>query len=266
MAKESLTDKALQMKKDRIVLVSAELFLKKGLENVKMTDIAEACGIGVASLYRYYGTRTALAIEAGVILWKDVRLLFNESFREKDAKDRNGLELISEQLHFMLNLYRDRPDFIRFLDAFDRLMLTEQVPVSSLAVYEKSILNLEELFLAACEKGRADGSIRPGLDYRKLYTTTAHAMNALAEKISRGPILSEDDFSKIDDEPGRLAEILLYFLDAGNTGRRKKAAVPEAGTASAAEKEADTAAVPKTETDTAAARKKAAETLHKKRK
>ena len=37
---------------EKAVEVSAQLFLKNGIEAVKMTDIADECGIGVATLYR----------------------------------------------------------------------------------------------------------------------------------------------------------------------------------------------------------------------
>lgn len=35
---------------DRAIEISADLFLKNGIANVKMTDIAEESGIGVATL------------------------------------------------------------------------------------------------------------------------------------------------------------------------------------------------------------------------
>lgn len=111
-----------------------------------------------------------------------------------------------------MKLYRERPDFICFLDAFDRLMLAEKVPAKDLTVYEKSIVDLEELFLDACRKGIEDGSIRKGLPYRELYQTAAHAMNALAEKTARGPILESDRVSEIDSEPSFLRDMILYYL------------------------------------------------------
>ena len=52
----------------RIVMTAAGLFLERGAENVRMTDIADECGIGVATLYRYFGTKSAIMLEAGVLL------------------------------------------------------------------------------------------------------------------------------------------------------------------------------------------------------
>jgi AcrR family transcriptional regulator len=212
VAKESLSEEAMRMKRNKIILVAAELFLENGIDSVKMTDIADASGIGVASLYRYFGTRTNIVIEAGTLLWKDVQLQFSDFLSEDSAREKNGLDRISGQFDFIMKLYRERPDFICFLDAFDRLMLAEKVPAKDLTVYEKSIVDLEELFLDACRKGIEDGSIRKGLPYRELYQTAAHAMNALAEKTARGPILESDRVSEIDSEPSFLRDMILYYL------------------------------------------------------
>ena len=48
------------IKNERIALAvdtAAELYLTVGIGNAKMTDIAEKAQIGVASLYRYFGTK-----------------------------------------------------------------------------------------------------------------------------------------------------------------------------------------------------------------
>ncbi|MCI1722915.1 MAG: TetR/AcrR family transcriptional regulator [Lachnospiraceae bacterium] len=226
MNTESLNEEVLNLKKEKLIRISADLFLKKGIDSVRMVDIAEAAGIGVASLYRYFGTRTAIAIEAGSLLWKDVQKQFSDTFSSDSYQKQTGYSQIESQYGFMLKFYRDRPEFVRFLDAFDRLMLTEKVPVENLAGYEASIFDLEKMFLDSCERGLQDGSIRPGLDYRTAYLASAHAMNALAEKIARGPILSGDDFSSIETEPAMLMKLLLYYLKAdqkrpGRTGRNQ---------------------------------------------
>jgi hypothetical protein len=38
--------------------------------DVKMTDVADGGGVGVATLYRRFSTKTDLAITAGTLLWR----------------------------------------------------------------------------------------------------------------------------------------------------------------------------------------------------
>ena len=42
---------------------AAALFLRDGIEAVRMTDIAEASGVGVATLYRHFATKLRIARE-----------------------------------------------------------------------------------------------------------------------------------------------------------------------------------------------------------
>ena len=82
------------LREDSIVYVAAELFLEKGIGNVKMTDVAEAAGVGVASLYRWYGTKDGLVIRAGALLWRDLHTLFHSVYEAADFRACAGIEQI----------------------------------------------------------------------------------------------------------------------------------------------------------------------------
>ena len=52
-----------QSKKKRmeyIVEKAAEIFCAQGIDNTKVTDIAKAADVGVASVYRYFKTKSEL--------------------------------------------------------------------------------------------------------------------------------------------------------------------------------------------------------------
>ncbi|MBQ4225759.1 MAG: helix-turn-helix transcriptional regulator, partial [Oscillospiraceae bacterium] len=83
--KYDLSAQAIRTRREELAVASAaRLFLEKGLDNVRMTDIADDCGVGVATLYRYFGTKTIIAIEAVSYLWNDLGRLFEERFREEE--------------------------------------------------------------------------------------------------------------------------------------------------------------------------------------
>ena len=67
------------------VSVSAKLFLEKGIDAVKMTDIANETGIGVATLYRYFGTKTRITIAAMTYLWNDMNKMFSGIFESRSS-------------------------------------------------------------------------------------------------------------------------------------------------------------------------------------
>lgn len=64
------------------------LFSEKGIEEVSMQEVADACGVGVATLYRYYNTKIALVIAIGTQKWEE----FGE-FIETERQKRKTAEL-----------------------------------------------------------------------------------------------------------------------------------------------------------------------------
>ena len=86
------TGKTLRdLREESIVYVAAELFLRDGIEAVKMTDVAEKAEVGVASLYRYFGTKETLVIRAGALLWRDLHTLFQTVYEAEDFLACSGM-------------------------------------------------------------------------------------------------------------------------------------------------------------------------------
>ena len=167
------------LREDGIVYVAAELFLQNGIENVKMTDVAEKAEVGVASLYRYFGTKETLVIRAGALLWRDLDTLFSSVYEAEDFRPRPGIERVSRLFGVYLTLFREQPDFIRFVGNFDSFVMHAKPDPAVLAEYEAGI---------------RDGSIRPIASPRLYYDSVCHAVMALAQKLLRGEILQTDGF------------------------------------------------------------------------
>ena len=182
------------LREDGIVYVAAELFLQNGIENVKMTDVAEKAEVGVASLYRYFGTKETLVIRAGALLWRDLDTLFSSVYEAEDFRTRPGIERVSRLFGVYLILFREQPDFIRFVGNFDSFVMHAKPDPAVLAEYEAGVLNFYPVFLSSYEAGIRDGSIRPIASPRLYYDSVCHAVMALAQKLLRGEILQTDGF------------------------------------------------------------------------
>ena len=194
MMSENSLKSLRDLREDGIVYVAAELFLQNGIENVKMTDVAEKAEVGVASLYRYFGTKDALVIRAGALLWRDLDRLFSEVYEAADFRARPGIEQVSRLFGVYLTLFREQPDFIRFVGNFDSFVMHVKPDPAVLAEYEAGVLNFYPVFLSSYEAGIRDGSIRPIASPRLYYDSVCHAVMALAQKLLRGEILQTDGF------------------------------------------------------------------------
>ncbi len=192
--------------------VAAGLFLERGIDAVKMTDIAENSGIGVASLYRYFETKTEIVIRAGIILWNRVQADFLNYIQLNKAS--SGLTRLIYDLGYFRTMFEKQKSFIKFLDDFDRIMLSEKVPKENLVEYEKSIVNFYGPISEACEKGWEDGTIRKDVDLPAVYAAVTHSLVAVCQKYIRGEILPSDDASKAGKEIETLLEMTAAYLAA----------------------------------------------------
>ncbi|MBQ4310714.1 MAG: TetR/AcrR family transcriptional regulator [Oscillospiraceae bacterium] len=213
--KYDLSAQAIRTRREELAVASAaRLFLEKGLDNVRMTDIADDCGVGVATLYRYFGTKTIIAIEAVSYLWNDLGRLFEERFREEELSSLSGIERLDRLIRMFTLLYSSHKDFIKLLDDFDRLMVTEGVPKEQLAEYEKNVFNFYNVLESAYLKGCEDKSVRTDIDFRLYYLTFTHALTQMCKKFIQGEILPSDDFSKAKSELDLMADAAVGMIRA----------------------------------------------------
>ena len=190
----------------------AELFLERGIESVKMTDIAEASGIGVATLYRYFGTKTRIAADVMTFLWNDLRSLYAGVFDSEVFKAQSGLKQLSDLMQMFVVLYRNHKSFMRLLGEFDRFVISEGLPKEELAEYESSVIDFYPVLQRAYKTGCEDGSVRGDVDFRLFYMTFAHALTEMCKKFINGEILPSDDFSCAEKELELLIETAVAYV------------------------------------------------------
>ena len=206
---------------DRLALVinqAAALFLRDGIAAVRMTDIADASGIGVATLYRRFKTKTSIAIHAGMHMWG----LFNERIRRAIETDAflamNGAERLMMLFEKYIAAYSAYPEFVRFLDEFDHMVLAEGVPVQELEGYSGAIAKFYFLFEDAYQLGLSDGSVTREVDFPVFYRAAAHALMSVAGKFMRGEVIPSDDFSETRGaaELACIVDLAVTSLKAGS--------------------------------------------------
>ena len=182
-------------KNDRMneaVETAAALLLKGDVEDIKMTDIAEKCGIGVASLYRYFGTKGDIVAKAGAVLWGRIRAMFDGVFESPYYLEKNGYERLCELMKVFKVLYVSHQDFLRFVDSFDRFAVNEKISPEALGEYESSVMNFFPLFEKAYYDGVKDGTAKADVDFQMMYLSVTHALMLLSEKFSRGKVFDSD--------------------------------------------------------------------------
>ena len=180
---------------DRAVACAAGLFLERRIADVRMTDVAEAAGVGVATLYRRFSTKTRLALVAGTLLWRR----FNErivALVESDAfLGMSGADRLERMLRLYAEGYVENAGFVLFIDDLDGLLVTEGAPREAVAAYGREVDSFYLIFADAYQLGLQDGSVAREVDFSVFYRSVAHALMGVAQKLARGEVIPSDDFS-----------------------------------------------------------------------
>ena len=207
--------RALQDDLRQTVVESAcALFLEQGIAPVKMTDVAARSGVGVASLYRWFGTKKELVIQAGIHLWQTVGLYLDGVFTSPVYLQKNGYARCADLLRLFYAAYMGHPSYLRFLRDFDTFVAAEQISPAELAEYEQSILDLQTPAREAYALGRRDGSLRE-IDFDVFYFTATHALMTLSQKlVCAGGLIPSDLSVSGEKQLLTLVEMMLSYLKA----------------------------------------------------
>ena len=192
---------------DVIINDACDLFLSRSVNDVTISDIAEKSEIGVATVYRYFSTKKNILEKCAIRLQSKV---YEEYFK---LTGENGYEKIKKFYYGYLEVFKEHPEFYRFINDFDAFMTIENN--LGLEEYSKGLDLFLEEFNRAYQEGLKDGSIKNVEDIRTFYYSTTHAMLELCKKLSaKVCIVKQDKRIKSDEEIRVLAEIFLSVLKA----------------------------------------------------
>ena len=200
---------------EKILSSAYELFSKRGIEDVAMTDIADRSKIGVASLYRYFETKEILVVKTATQVWENQMQDVLPSLLRPKYKNFTGYEQLQEIFALFIKLYEKETDFLRFIYLFDAFAVKEKIPKEAMANYEAKILLVKQIISDAIQKGFDDGSISfKYKDYGEmLYFTLMHTFFSVAQKLSlSGKMLDMDTKKNGSLQLKLLSDVLLSGL------------------------------------------------------
>lgn len=206
---------ASKEKKDKkanaIVQVATDLFLKDGIEEVKMTDIADKCLLGVATLYRYFRVKKTIVISSGILVWQKKLVDFEKIYQEN--KDKKGIDCLEKLLYHFLTMYEEEKEFFIFLRQFDTFCLQNDVSQKELEPYDYVLTQIKDIFVRTISKGAEDKTIRTDIDYLLTYYSFSKALIGLCQKlISEGDILTSDIKTDSHKEVETLLKVLMDYF------------------------------------------------------
>jgi len=185
------------------------LFAEKGIELVAMQEIANACGVGIATLYRYYNTKSALVVDIATRKWEEYAEHVRKERVKRNASAMTAAESFTFYLDFYLDLYKNHKDLLRFNQNFNNYVSHERIPVEQLTPYLQSISGFAEMFHGIYEKGKNDGTIKTDLPEEKMFAATSHIMLAVAVRYAQGLLYASENEEDRTEEYELLNRMIL---------------------------------------------------------
>ena len=195
------------------------LFSEGSIDAVTLEDVAKACGHGVATVYRYFGTKTSITIAAMTHLWSSLKHTYDKVFETETFQRQPGIKRLNDLMRMYLLLFDSHGAFMRLVGEFDLMLQSEDIPKESLYEYERSIINFYPYMESAYQAGVQDGTVRSDVDFKLFYLTFGHSMLELCKKLLRGELLPSDDFSAAKEELSMLVNIAVSYLRKENEAR-----------------------------------------------
>ena len=189
-----------------VVDVATNLFLTDSINTVTIKDIADAAGIGEATIYRYFSNKENIILAC---INKLMETVARDYFKLSHGK--TGYEKLSIFYTSFLDVFKDNPDFFFFLKEFDAYIYAYRI--KNLKKYERDISQYKIYFTNAYEMGIQDGSVKEIKNIDLFYYSTTHSILELCKKLSlKRALLTQDKSIKKAAEIQCLIKLILQAI------------------------------------------------------
>ncbi len=196
-------------RREKMLETGFRLFAEKGIEAVSMQDVADACGLGVATLYRYFNTKPEFVVAIGAKKWEDYFRLVEEDYSAKGGGLMNAAEELDFYLASYIVLYREHGDLLRFNQNFNGFVVHEGLTPEQLGDYLRAAGAFAAKFHLLYEKGKKDGSIRTEEPETTMFNATMHIMLAVCGRFAQGVLVRTEDPEDLTKELLILKRMIL---------------------------------------------------------
>ena len=188
-----------------LVDMATDLFMSRSIQEVTIRDIAVSAQVGEATIYRYFGKKQELVVQAAMKL----QGIVSKDYFRLDEK-ANGYQKLEAFYLSYLKIFDQHRDFYKFLSEFDSYMSVENKDV--LNPYENAIDQYKSAFMKAYQEGLKDGSLGEQENIDLFYFSTTHSILELCKKLALKAVLNQDLVIEKLGEVRCLIDIVLSVL------------------------------------------------------
>ena len=202
----------------RLLEAAFRLMSARSIEAVKLTEIADAAGLGIVTLYRYFKTKPDLVIELGVVLWKKYYVEVEKAYAARGGAAMNAAEEMEFFIDSIIELYRSHKDVLKFNRNFDTYVVHQECTAEQMRPYNEAVEVFATKFHTVYRKAQEDGTLDIRVSEKRLFVGTLYTVLSVAGKFAEGLGYPSEDHHNMLDELLMIKRRILGALRKGTMG------------------------------------------------
>lgn len=201
-----------EIRRKAIIDAAFQIFVEHKIEPVSMGEIANAAGVGRATLFRYYPNKLELVIAVCAAKWK-------EYLDELDAKrplssigDIPAIDRFTFTLDSYIDMYQHHKDLLQYNDNFNHYVTHEGVHEEQLKEFHASLYSVDTRLEWMYEKAKEDHTFRTDIPREEFMRVTVHTMMTACAYYAGGFIWGAEDNKDYTPELLLLKEMILKYV------------------------------------------------------
>ena len=132
---------AIEMAERREIMLRTgfKIFSERSIEPVTMQEIANECGIGIATLYRYFKTKLSFVIAIASRQWVEYNVEVERMYAERGGNSLNGRDEFEFLLDCFIDLYKNHKNLLVFNLNFTAYVKHENADAAQMQLYNDTI-------------------------------------------------------------------------------------------------------------------------------
>lgn len=206
------TKEKIDERKLKILDTAFDIFVEKTIEAVSMGEIAEAAGVGRATLFRYYPSKLELVIEVCGKKWKDVFDKLDESRPISSVGEISALDRLIFTLDSYIVLYQNYKELLCYNDNFNHYVSHEGCEEEQLEEFHAALYSVDTRLHMMYAKAKEDKTFRTDIPEEEFMRVTVHSMMTACAYYAGGFIWGSQKERDYTPELLRMKDMILSYV------------------------------------------------------
>lgn len=211
----SKSEKQMQKENARnqkIIDIAFQIFVERKIEPVSMGEIADAVGIGRATLFRCYANKTELVIAVCAAKWKAYLDKLDEVRPLSSIGNIPAIDRFIFTLDSYIWMYQNYKELLLYNDNFNHYVTHEGVDKEKLKKFHRSLYSVNTRLDWMYEKAKEDKTFRTDIPKEEFMRATVHTMMSACAYYAGGFIWGSEENKDYTPELLMLKQMILNYV------------------------------------------------------